>query len=290
MLNQQKNVRLIFQGRELTDRDQRRSSLTRGPLRRLCDYSVTDNATIHCLVTNRPSSSIVSASTDDSTQIRRRRNPGGSFYSYIQSSTVSAAATFFDRSNSTQLNDSGNSGARQPVSGTPNRFISTANALLEHIFSDLDLSNRMLLICFTGILCISWLFHLTHRHYYNHYSTITLLGVTASFVLGFFLQLPPGEIAFTAQVIPRLHIRQSREPSAPEAPLSSSQSIAHTLSERVPSSSSHQVLETATIQAAESGLQNTIFSAEPSQATSSISQPLAEAPVEDLVSSVRALL
>ncbi|VDD79589.1 unnamed protein product [Mesocestoides corti] len=49
---QHKSVRLIFQGRELKAlAAESRDSPSR---RRLCDYGVTDNATIHCLISDAP--------------------------------------------------------------------------------------------------------------------------------------------------------------------------------------------------------------------------------------------
>ncbi|VDN18830.1 unnamed protein product [Dibothriocephalus latus] len=69
MLTQNKNIRLIFQGRELANREQTSGTISAPipgdsvdpSLRRLCDYGVRNNSTIHCLVTdmptNRPSSS-----------------------------------------------------------------------------------------------------------------------------------------------------------------------------------------------------------------------------------------
>uniref|UniRef100_A0A0V0JA82 Transmembrane and ubiquitin-like domain-containing protein 1 n=1 Tax=Schistocephalus solidus TaxID=70667 RepID=A0A0V0JA82_SCHSO len=62
ILNQNKNVRLIFQGRELANREQTSGTISAPipgdsvdpSLRRLCDYGVRNNSTIHCLVSDMP--------------------------------------------------------------------------------------------------------------------------------------------------------------------------------------------------------------------------------------------
>ncbi|KAL5104467.1 Transmembrane and ubiquitin-like domain-containing protein 1 [Taenia crassiceps] len=58
---QHKSVRLIFQGREL--KPSAAASRDSPSRRRLCDYGVSDNATIHCLISDAPSHSAPSSST-----------------------------------------------------------------------------------------------------------------------------------------------------------------------------------------------------------------------------------
>lgn len=55
MEHQGKSVRLIFQGRELSPTAA--ASRESPSQRRLCDYGVSDNSTIHCLISNAPSPS-----------------------------------------------------------------------------------------------------------------------------------------------------------------------------------------------------------------------------------------
>lgn len=52
MERQHKSVRLIFQGREL--KPSAAASRDSPSRRRLCDYGVSDNATIHCLISDAP--------------------------------------------------------------------------------------------------------------------------------------------------------------------------------------------------------------------------------------------
>ncbi|THD19025.1 Transmembrane and ubiquitin domain-containing protein 2, partial [Fasciola hepatica] len=70
-LNVQKNVRLIFQGRELTEygvdtgSDESTSTQASKPnVKRLSDYNVTDGSTVHCLVTTQSSPTSTSNTTD----------------------------------------------------------------------------------------------------------------------------------------------------------------------------------------------------------------------------------
>ncbi|TPP65778.1 Transmembrane and ubiquitin domain-containing protein 2 [Fasciola gigantica] len=83
-LNVQKNVRLIFQGRELTEygvdtgSDEPSSTQASKPnVKRLSDYNVTDGSTVHCLVTTQSSPTSTSNTTDthssDRANTRRHR-------------------------------------------------------------------------------------------------------------------------------------------------------------------------------------------------------------------------
>ncbi|BHF66349.1 transmembrane and ubiquitin-like [Sparganum proliferum] len=80
ILNQNKNVRLIFQGRELANREQTSGTMSAPipgdsvdpSLRRLCDYGVRNNSTIHCLVSDMPanrSSPAVSRDREPTTRL-----------------------------------------------------------------------------------------------------------------------------------------------------------------------------------------------------------------------------
>ncbi|CAH8527943.1 unnamed protein product [Schistosoma mattheei] len=75
LINQKKNVRLIFQGRELLDVLQNEAnfhSSGRPKRQRLCDYGITDGSTIHCLVTTPVVSSPTrSSSVNDSGNTER---------------------------------------------------------------------------------------------------------------------------------------------------------------------------------------------------------------------------
>ncbi|VDM21743.1 unnamed protein product [Hydatigera taeniaeformis] len=70
---QHKSVRLIFQGREL--KPSAAASRDSPSRRRLCDYGVSDNATIHCLISDAPPNS---ASSSSSTSADRVASPAGS--------------------------------------------------------------------------------------------------------------------------------------------------------------------------------------------------------------------
>ena len=61
MERQRKSVRLIFQGREL--KPSAAASRDSPSRRRLCDYGVSDNATIHCLISDAPPQSSSSSSS-----------------------------------------------------------------------------------------------------------------------------------------------------------------------------------------------------------------------------------
>ncbi|CAH8849039.1 unnamed protein product [Trichobilharzia szidati] len=78
LVNQNKNVRLIFQGRELLDAvpDESRPNNVRKKRRRLCDYGITDGSTIHCLVTTSVLSSNVNRSSSANDPENSGRNTG----------------------------------------------------------------------------------------------------------------------------------------------------------------------------------------------------------------------
>nr|CAX75083.1 Transmembrane and ubiquitin-like domain-containing protein 2 [Schistosoma japonicum]CAX75085.1 Transmembrane and ubiquitin-like domain-containing protein 2 [Schistosoma japonicum] len=89
LINQKKNVRLIFQGRELLDvvKNEIDCQYSSRPKRqRLCDYGVTDGSTIHCLVTT-PVLSSTSSSTND---------PGNTGRNFHFSSSSDSMLTEFD--------------------------------------------------------------------------------------------------------------------------------------------------------------------------------------------------
>uniref|UniRef100_A0A5K4ENI8 Ubiquitin-like domain-containing protein n=2 Tax=Schistosoma mansoni TaxID=6183 RepID=A0A5K4ENI8_SCHMA len=91
IINQKKNVRLIFQGRELLDVLQNEANFHSGrrPRRqRLCDYGVTDGSTIHCLVTTP----VVSSPTRSSS-VNDSGNTGRNF-SFPSSSSDSMLTEF----------------------------------------------------------------------------------------------------------------------------------------------------------------------------------------------------
>ncbi|VDQ05051.1 unnamed protein product [Trichobilharzia regenti] len=81
LVNQNKNVRLIFQGRELLDvvPDESRFNNVRYKRRRLCDYGITEGSTIHCLITASVSSSNVNRPVNDTENSGRNTGfPGAS--------------------------------------------------------------------------------------------------------------------------------------------------------------------------------------------------------------------
>ncbi|CAH8498465.1 unnamed protein product [Schistosoma turkestanicum] len=74
LINQKKNVRLIFQGRELMDVLQSQANFNsneRPKRQRLCDYGITDGSTIHCLVTTPIVSSNRSSPVNNSNNTER---------------------------------------------------------------------------------------------------------------------------------------------------------------------------------------------------------------------------
>ncbi|CAH8547550.1 unnamed protein product [Schistosoma curassoni] len=92
LINQKKNVRLIFQGRELLDVLQNEAnfhSSGRPKRQRLCDYGITDGSTIHCLVTTP----VVSSPTRSSS-VNDSGNTGRNFA--FPSSSSDSMLTEFD--------------------------------------------------------------------------------------------------------------------------------------------------------------------------------------------------
>ncbi|KAK4471190.1 hypothetical protein MN116_004641 [Schistosoma mekongi] len=81
LITQKKNVRLIFQGRELLDVVKNETNCqysVRLKRQRLCDYGVTDGSTIHCLVTNPVVSSPPSSTNDPGSTGRNFNFPSSS--------------------------------------------------------------------------------------------------------------------------------------------------------------------------------------------------------------------
>ncbi|CAH8541567.1 unnamed protein product [Heterobilharzia americana] len=93
LVNQKKNVRLIFQGRELVDVLPNETGFTSGvkpKRRRLCDYGITDGSTIHCLIT----ASVLSSSVNRSSSGNDPGNSGSIFG--FQATSSDSVLTEFD--------------------------------------------------------------------------------------------------------------------------------------------------------------------------------------------------